>query len=505
MNDRIVSYSEKLLVVISSFTKNMMSVKASLDVYDALLKTLRSFIKIKDSVFFKYNEGIGRFESINASAEFFKDKEFNNLALWIAKRGLPSIQPIDERDFLFIPLNKNPKILGLFVAELESSLDVIKQEDMDILNFLTFQTSLVLENVSLYEQLQEKNEILENLYRYMQTILDSMDYEIAVYDKELKTTFENKRFKASEKLTQEVLDAVKNLARKTLETAESQILEFENLVDGESVFYSITTFPVYFNFQDQVMVILRDITSTHELERLRKIDEMKNQFVATISHELKTPVTAIKAYSETIIDSLEDIDKETLKDFLKTILDQTEHLDNLVSELTDFSKMESKMFELNKEKFDLLELCHNVIESLQELATSKNVELLFDEIDEKLIVEADKRRIRQVLINLIENGIKYSDKTKNERFVKLKIEKGENEILVIVEDNGIGIPKDLKEKIFERFFRVESYLTSEVSGTGLGLAICKTIVEKHGGKIWVESEPQKGSKFFFTIPVRGDS
>ena len=89
--------------------------------------------------------------------------------------------------------------------------------------------------------------------------------------------------------------------------------------------------------------------------------------------------------------------------------------------------------------------------------------------------------------------------------MKLKIEKGENEILVIVEDNGIGIPKDLKEKIFERFFRVESYLTSEVSGTGLGLAICKTIVEKHGGKIWVESEPQKGSKFFFTIPVRGDS
>lgn len=106
--------------------------------------------------------------------------------------------------------------------------------------------------------------------------------------------------------------------------------------------------------------------------------------------------------------------------------------------------------------------------------------------------------------NLIENGIKYSDKNKNKRFVKVSLERNENEITVIVEDNGIGIPEDLKEKIFERFFRVNSYLTNEVSGTGLGLAICKTIVEKHAGRIWVESKPNDGSKFFFTIPVRGD-
>ncbi|MDI3471723.1 MAG: two-component system, OmpR family, sensor kinase [Thermotogaceae bacterium] len=505
MTEKTISYSEKLLIVMSSFTKNMMSVKTSLDVYNALLKTLNNLVEIKNFAYLRYNETLeNKLEFISLSDDLSIDEnEFYDLALWIIKRGLPGIQSIGKSNFLFIPLNKNPKILGLLVVELSNSVDSIRQEDIDIFNFLKFQTSMVLESVSLYEQLQKKNEILENLYEYMQTILDSMDYEIAVYDKGLKTTFENKKFKTSQKLSEEVVNTIKKLVSKTLETSESQILEFEDLADGKSVFYSITTFPVYFNFQDQVMVILRDITSSHELDRLRKIDEMKNQFIATISHELKTPIAAIKAYSETIIDSIDELDSETLSSFLKTILEQSEHLEQLVSELTDFSKMESEMFELNKEEFDITKLCKDLIVSLQEFASSRGVELIFEET-QPVTVEADKNRIRQVLTNLIENGIKYSDKNKNKRFVKVSLERNENEITVIVEDNGIGIPEDLKEKIFERFFRVNSYLTNEVSGTGLGLAICKTIVEKHAGRIWVESKPNDGSKFFFTIPVRGD-
>jgi len=506
MDNKAVSYSEKLLIVISSFTKNMMSVKTSMDVYIALLETVRNILEIGEFAFFKFNEEKNEFELLNSNNLFIEkdEKTFNDLALWISKRNLPSIQTIEDKNFVFLPLNKKPKFLGLFVAILNSPLESLKQEDLDILKFLAFQTSLVLENVSLYEQIQQKNEILETLYKYMQTILDSMEYEIAVYDKELKVTFENQKFRESKKISSEVHDTIKNLVQKTLETGESQIMEFENLVDGDSFFYSITTFPVYFNFQDQVMVMLRDITNTHELERLRKIDEMKNQFVATMSHELKTPVTAIKAYSETIIDSLEDIDVETLKSFLETILEQASHLEKLINELTDFSKIESGIFELNKEDFDLVELCKNVIDSLQELAASKEVKITFVEPEKDVIIYADRNRIRQVLINLIENGIKYSDKNKENKFVQLKVKEEKENILVIVEDNGVGIPEDLREKVFERFFRVESYLTSEVGGTGLGLAICKNIIEKHGGKIWVESELGKGSHFFFTIPIRGD-
>lgn len=505
MAEKKVSYSEKLLIVISSFTKNMMSVKTSVDVYNALLKTLNNLFEIKNFAYFRYDETLeNKFELISSSNELSIDEnEFYDLALWIIKRGLPSIQSIGTSNFLFIPMSKNPKILGLFVAELNNSVDSIRQEDIDIFNFLKFQSSLVLESVLLYEQLQEKNKILENLYEYTQTILDSMDYEIAVYDKSLNITFENKKFKTSQKLSKEIEDAIKKLVSRTLETLESQTLEFEDLVDGKSVFYSITTFPVYFNFQDQVMVILRDITSSHELDRLRKIDEMKNQFIATISHELKTPITAIKAYSETIIDSIDELDSETLSSFLKTILEQSEHLEHLVSELTDFSQMENKIFELNKEEFDITKLCRDLVNSFHEFALSRGVELIFEE-SQTIIVKADKNRIRQVLTNLIENGIKYSDKNKSKRFVKISLEEGENEITVIVEDNGIGIPENLREKVFERFFRVDNYLTNEVSGTGLGLAICKTIVEKHGGRIWVESKPKDGSKFFFTLPVRGD-
>lgn len=505
MADKTVFYSEKLLIIISSFTKNMMSVKTSTDVYNALTETIKNLVKIAGFAFYSFDETKNSFGLIKSHSLIIDGKKsFKELALWISKRSLPSIQTIEDRELLFIPLNKKPKILGLFVAEVESSANDLKQEDMDILNFLAFQSSLVLENVSLYEQIQRKNEILENLYEYMQVILDSMEYKIAVYDKELNVTFENKKFKESN-ISLEIQETIKKMVQKTLETGESQIMEFENIVDKNSVFYSLTTFPVYFNFQDQVMVMIRDITNTHELERLKKIDEMKNQFVATISHELKTPVTAIKAYSETIIDSIGELDSETLKSFIETILEQTNHLERLINELTDFSRLENEIFGLNKEKFDLVKLCQSVVNSLQELAASKGVKLLFTNPKKEIIIHADKNRIRQVLINLIENGIKYSDENKNEKFVMIEIKDNKNEILVVIEDNGIGIPENLKERIFERFFRVENYLTSEVGGTGLGLSICKNIVEKHGGKIWVESQVGKGSKFLFTIPIRGEN
>nr|2C2A_A Chain A, SENSOR HISTIDINE KINASE [Thermotoga maritima] len=246
---------------------------------------------------------------------------------------------------------------------------------------------------------------------------------------------------------------------------------------------------------------MENVTESKELERLKRIDRMKTEFIANISHELRTPLTAIKAYAETIYNSLGELDLSTLKEFLEVIIDQSNHLENLLNELLDFSRLERKSLQINREKVDLCDLVESAVNAIKEFASSHNVNVLF-ESNVPCPVEAyiDPTRIRQVLLNLLNNGVKYSKKDAPDKYVKVILDEKDGGVLIIVEDNGIGIPDHAKDRIFEQFYRVDSSLTYEVPGTGLGLAITKEIVELHGGRIWVESEVGKGSRFFVWIP-----
>lgn len=227
---------------------------------------------------------------------------------------------------------------------------------------------------------------------------------------------------------------------------------------------------------------------------------MKTEFVANISHELRTPLTAIKAYTETMYNSLEELDTDTLKEFLEVVLDQSNHLENLLNELLDFSRLERKALQIKKEKTNICELLESAVGAIKEFAASQGVKVFLEKKVPCFEAEVDPTRMKQVLLNLLSNGVKYSKKDEPEKYVKVVLDKDENGILIVVEDNGIGIPEHAREKIFEQFYRVDSSLTYEVSGTGLGLAITKEIVELHGGRIWVESEEGKGSRFFVWIP-----
>jgi len=141
---------------------------------------------------------------------------------------------------------------------------------------------------------------------------------------------------------------------------------------------------------------------------------------------------------------------------------------------------------------------------MKEYGASRGVELYFEPRTDEARVMGDPRRLKQVLLNLLSNAIKYSKEDESEKFARVTLERSGNGYLIAVEDNGIGIPESMKDTIFEKFFRVDSSLTYKVPGTGLGLTIAKEIVEMHGGKIWVESEEGKGSKFFVWIPEGHD-
>ena len=219
---------------------------------------------------------------------------------------------------------------------------------------------------------------------------------------------------------------------------------------------------------------------------------MKTEFIANISHELRTPLSAIRAYSETINDSVEMMDPDTLKEFMGTIMDQSDHLAFLLDQLLDFSRMERKDLKLEMGNFDIVDVIRKAKESNKEKYEEIKVDVRLEIPDEKVMVHADEKRIKQVMINLISNAVKYSDPEKEEKFVKVQLGSIGREVIIEIADNGIGMADEEHKKIFNKFYRIDSSLTYEVEGTGLGLAICQEIVHEHGKEIVVQSTPGKG-------------
>ncbi|EKB48214.1 sensor histidine kinase [Cecembia lonarensis] len=235
-----------------------------------------------------------------------------------------------------------------------------------------------------------------------------------------------------------------------------------------------------------------------EIETLQKNAEFRREFIADISHELKTPIFAAQGYIHTLLDGAVD-DKSVRLKFLKRAAKSLNALDKLVQDLLTLNQMESGVIKFHFETFDLKEIIHEVIEELEHKAAKRDMLIRFYYDKEKsYLTFADKDKIFRVCQNLISNAIKYNNDG-GEVEVHLKAQK--NHITVEVKDNGKGIPPEDLKRIFERFYRVEKSRSREKGGTGLGLAIVKHILEGHKSKISVSSTVGKGSIFSFELPL----
>jgi two-component system phosphate regulon sensor histidine kinase PhoR len=241
-----------------------------------------------------------------------------------------------------------------------------------------------------------------------------------------------------------------------------------------------------------VLLVFHDITDIKKLEKMRK------DFVANVSHELKTPVTSIKGFSETLLDGAMN-DQRALKDFLNIILKESERLQSLINDLLELSKLEKHDFNLNISQFNILQILKDVITLLTNKATEKNITLQLTCSTDEVVLEADVHRTKQVFINLIGNAISYTPK---DGHVTVNVQELEDSVRICVKDTGIGIEKHEIPRIFERFYRVDRARSRESGGTGLGLAIVKHIVEAQHGKIKVKSELGKGSEFIIELKKR---
>jgi two-component system phosphate regulon sensor histidine kinase PhoR len=232
-----------------------------------------------------------------------------------------------------------------------------------------------------------------------------------------------------------------------------------------------------------------------EIDELRKLEQFRKDFVANVSHELKTPIFAAQGFIHTLLDGAMN-DKQVRDKFLKKAAKNLDGLDMLVQDLLTLSQIETGDIKMKFETFDLVALCAEVLDQLEGKARKKDIRLRLGDQKQKLMVYADPLRISQVITNLASNGVNYTPEGGE---VVISFDAGKKFVTTFVRDNGDGIPSEDLARIFERFYRVEKSRSREKGGTGLGLAIVKHILESHNTKAEVESTLGKGSVFSFKL------
>ncbi len=268
----------------------------------------------------------------------------------------------------------------------------------------------------------------------------------------------------------------------------------ELLISAEEDDYEEKKNPQAKDIEDAFKMLFK--ARKQELHRMQQLENYRRDYIGNVAHELKTPLFSIQGYIESVLDD-PDIEPVTLRSFLKKANKNAARLGQIVKDLDSITKFESGVLNIQKNPFDLGQLINEVIEELEIQASNKEISLFLQGKTSGIMVIGDRDRITQVLINLGFNSIRYG---KQGGTTSYKLSDTGEKIIVEVIDNGIGIPLQHQNRIFERFYRVDTHRNRETGGSGLGLSICKHIIEAHGEKIQVISTEGAGSVFSFALP-----
>lgn len=377
-------------------------------------------------------------------------------------------------------------------GDLEQEIRISSRDEIGIL-------AASLNNMA--RRLKENIDQITEERNKLAAILSSMDEGVLAIDRQGNIILINPvveklfRVTAEEAVGRNVIEVIRNyelerLIRKALEENIHQAVEMSFLMPDPRIF-RVQLVPLRRGEEMAgIVVVLRDISE------LRRLEQMRSEFVANVSHELRTPLTSIRGFTETLLDgALED--PTVARHFLQIIHDEAERLTRLINDLLSLSTLESRRREPNRKLLDWHRLVGEVVSMLAPLVQGKNLEVEVKVAEDLPPVPADRDMMGQMLINLLDNAIKY---TPDGGKIKVAVW-GEGDNLVLqVADTGIGIPPESLPRIFERFYRADKARSRELGGTGLGLAIVKHIVEAHGGRIEVESRVNGGTSFTVYLP-----
>ncbi|WP_347862598.1 ATP-binding protein [Salimicrobium sp. PL1-032A] len=316
-------------------------------------------------------------------------------------------------------------------------------------------------------------------------LIDEKGY-IQLVNESFIDTFHQTKSYYMDRLYHEVIpyQEVQNVVEKVymFETTTSQSLTIEQGI--EKKFLQVNGAPIFKKnkrWQGVVLVF-------HDITELKRLEQMRKDFVANVSHELRTPITSLKGFSETLLDGAIE-DREMTEQFLGIMLKESARLETLIHDLLELSKIEREGFRLAMNELNMTSLISDTVALVEDQARKKNIAITAD-LEEDVMYRGDATRLRQVFLNLISNAITY---TPEQGTVEIRLKEQADDITVDVIDTGIGIPEEEIPRIFERFYRVDKARSRNSGGTGLGLAIVKHIMEAHGGTIKVNSEPGEGS------------
>ena len=231
-----------------------------------------------------------------------------------------------------------------------------------------------------------------------------------------------------------------------------------------------------------------------ELRSLKKVNQLKDEFIGLVSHELRTPLTVILGALSTVITEEEKLSRRELKQLVGDAYSEAENLSDILANLLELARAQANRLQINEEPVNIKETIETVLNKMQQQTISHRLSI---DCEDSITVNADRVRLQRILHNLLDNAIKYSAPGTE---IKVFARQDHNEVLIGVKDMGIGIPSEQQGKLFEPFQRLEPQ-NNKATGTGLGLVVCRRLVEAHKGRMWVESQPGEGSIFYFTLPM----
>lgn len=428
---------------------------------------------------------------------------------FVIRRGKPALVALPEpqgpiRSRLLIPLRgRRPLgVLALFV-ELDETTE---RSLIEVAGYVGLTLASTIERSRLLGDIRRQSDLVDNVLESIPLGLIAVDLEdrIIGFNRAAELLFGIERFiamynRTGAVLPERVAEVVGSMVLMTLkeEGTVNYELEHQPGPEAEPLSLGLTSSIIYDRSREAqgVLLICRDLALSREVEKLRQLDQLKDEFVHTVSHELKTPLTAILGGTEILMldESRLDGDQQEL---LGIVDEGARRLRTLIDDLLDLSRLEDGRVELLYSEQSLPDL---VDLTLELVASRSNCSIERDyQLTDKVLLDRDK--IRQVLENLISNAVKYSPEGGT---ISVRVSLEEAQARVDVSDTGIGIPGDRLSKVFDKFYRVDASTTAQVEGTGLGLSITRHLIEMHGGRLWVESELGEGSTFSFTIPKQG--
>lgn len=443
------------------------------------------------------------------AAKDLNDEAARNLRLRVddsaAGRALQSNRPVHltgdsvklatgylVKSLLYVPLRVPERgAIGVLGVANRMASRTFSRGDVVLMSALADYVAIAIENARLFEHAETQRAKLE-------TVLREVEEAILVVDDENRILLCNAAAsdiwpQAGERLSQgegpqpveEVIpDPIINDL--FLEIAEEHTPIHREVTLGEDQIYNAHLTPVEGVGR---VLMLQDITHLKELDRL------KSEFVATVSHDLRTPLTSIQGYVE-LLPTVGPLNQKQER-FIARVDSILTSVTDLISDLLDIGRIEAEV-DLVMEPCDLRHVIDEVIGRLERLAEIKGQDLRWNRPEALPLISGNPRHLTQVVDNLVNNAIKY---TQEGGWIAVTATHGQGYVVVSVSDNGIGIPLEEQPRIFERFYRVERDEGNEIGGTGLGLAIVKAVIEKHDGRVWVESKPGVGSTFSFIVPA----